>query len=243
MREDSWNASGWANWKVGEKSSSAAWRWIAATIGGPVVAGVAAPQRRGRVENLTPLGGVIVHVLRCEISRGRFLNARLGVNGSQNAARSLGIRRARRRWTSVFSSGVIDFLNNAPGQCDLSSCRDVSVVLNTERMNSSARELDLGARLRALRLRGGLSQRELARRARVSNATISMIEADRVSPSVSALRQILAPLGVGIGDFFSAPEPPGEQVVFRADELTEISPAARFPIARSGPISGDARCK
>ena len=126
----------------------------------------------------------------------------------------------------MFSSGVIDFLNNAPGQLDLSSCRDVSVVLNTERMNSSARELDLGARLRALRLRGGLSQRELARRAHVSNATISMIEADRVSPSVSALRQILAPLGVGIGDFFSAPEPPGEQVVFRADELTEISGGA-----------------
>ena len=33
MREASWNASGWANWKVGVKSSSAAWRWIAATIG------------------------------------------------------------------------------------------------------------------------------------------------------------------------------------------------------------------
>ena len=32
--------------------------------GGPIVAGVAAPERRGRVENLTPLGGVIVHVLR-----------------------------------------------------------------------------------------------------------------------------------------------------------------------------------
>ena len=93
-------------------------------------------------------------------------------------------------------------------------------------MNSSTRDLDLGARLRALRLRGGLSQRELARRARVSNATISMIEADRVSPSVSALRQILAPLGVGIGEFFAAPEPPVEQVVFRADELTEISGGA-----------------
>jgi transcriptional regulator with XRE-family HTH domain len=93
-------------------------------------------------------------------------------------------------------------------------------------MNSTARDLDLGARLRALRLRGGLSQRELARRAHVSNATISMIEADRVSPSVSALRQILAPLGVGIGDFFSAPEPPGEQIVFRADELTEIAGGA-----------------
>jgi transcriptional regulator with XRE-family HTH domain len=93
-------------------------------------------------------------------------------------------------------------------------------------MNGSERELDIGGRLRALRSRAGLSQRELARRARVSNATISMIEADRVSPSVSALRQILAPLGVGIGDFFAASEPPGEQVVFRAGELTEIAGGA-----------------
>src|SRR5271168_1360860 len=159
------------------------------------------------------------------INRGRFLNARLGVNGSQNAARSLGTARA-----AAVDIGVLLGCDRFSQTCALpiylSSCDGVSSVLNTERMNSSARDLDLGARLRALRLRGGLSQRELARRAHVSNATISMIEADRVSPSVSALRQILAPLGVGIGDFFSAPEPPGEQVVFRADELTEISGGA-----------------
>jgi transcriptional regulator with XRE-family HTH domain len=93
-------------------------------------------------------------------------------------------------------------------------------------MNSADPDIDLGSRLRALRLRGGLSQRELARRAKVSNATISMIEADRVSPSVSALRQILAPLGVGIGEFFSGAEPQGEQIVFRARDLTEIAGGA-----------------
>ena len=53
-----------------------------------------------------------------------------------------------------------------------------------------------------------------------------MIEADKVSPSVSALRQILAALGVSIGEFFAAPEPAGEQVVFRAEELTEIAGGA-----------------
>ena len=90
-------------------------------------------------------------------------------------------------------------------------------------MNGADRELAVGQRLRALRLRAGLSQRELARRAAVSNATISMIEADRVSPSVSALRQVLSALGVGIADFFAAPEPQGEQVVYRAAELTEIA--------------------
>jgi transcriptional regulator with XRE-family HTH domain len=90
-------------------------------------------------------------------------------------------------------------------------------------MNSSEPDHDLGHRLRALRASAGLSQRRLAQRAHVSNATISMIEAGKVSPSVSALRQILAALGVSIGEFFSAPEPVGEQVVFRAEDLTEIA--------------------
>ena len=91
-------------------------------------------------------------------------------------------------------------------------------------MNDS--ELDVGERLRRLRQRAGLSQRKLAELAQVSNATVSLIEADKVSPSVSALRQILAALGVGIGDFFSKPEPEREQVVYRARELTEIAGGA-----------------
>jgi len=32
MREASWNTCGWPKWKVGLKSSSPAWRWIASTI-------------------------------------------------------------------------------------------------------------------------------------------------------------------------------------------------------------------
>ena len=55
-----------------------------------------------------------------------------------------------------------------------------------------SRDVDVGRRLKELRLAHGLSQRALAKRAGVSNATISMIEADRVSPSVAALKQILA---------------------------------------------------
>ncbi len=91
-------------------------------------------------------------------------------------------------------------------------------------MNSS--EERLGPRLRGLRQRAGLSQRELARRARVSNGAISTIEADKVSPSVSALRQILSALGLSMGEFFADREPSGEQVVFRAGELTEIAGGA-----------------
>jgi len=90
-------------------------------------------------------------------------------------------------------------------------------------MNKAAIDFALGQRLRRLRTGLGLSQREVARRAGVSNATISMIEADRVSPSVSALRQVLSALDVGVADFFAETQEPAEQVVYRADELTEIA--------------------
>jgi transcriptional regulator with XRE-family HTH domain len=93
-------------------------------------------------------------------------------------------------------------------------------------MNISDRDSEIGHRLRQLRLGLGLSQREVARRAGVSNATISMIEANRVSPSVSALKQILSALGAGLADFFASNEGEREQVVFRADELTEIAGGA-----------------
>jgi len=93
-------------------------------------------------------------------------------------------------------------------------------------MNSPERDVEIGQRLRELRLRFGLSQRELARRAQVSNATISMIEADRVSPSIAALKQILAALGAGLADFFASAGEDRERVVLRADELTEIAGGA-----------------
>src|ERR1700678_1230081 len=93
-------------------------------------------------------------------------------------------------------------------------------------MNTRDNDLDIGPRLRQWRLRLGLSQRELARRAGVSNATISMIEANRVNPSVSALKQVLSALGAGVADFFSSSEDEREKVVFRAEELTEIAGGA-----------------
>ncbi|TBW41227.1 cupin domain-containing protein [Siculibacillus lacustris] len=91
---------------------------------------------------------------------------------------------------------------------------------------NSPRDIDVGRRLKDLRLAHGLSQRALAKRAGVSNATISMIEADRVSPSVSALKQILAGFPIGLSAFFAAEETEAEKVVWRADEFTEIAGGA-----------------
>ncbi|XKE47184.1 cupin domain-containing protein [Halomonas organivorans] len=81
---------------------------------------------------------------------------------------------------------------------------------------------DVGARLRQLRLERGLSQRELAKRAKVTNSSISLIEQNSVSPSVSSLKKILDALPVSISAFFAGDEPNHPSPFYRASELTEI---------------------
>jgi len=61
----------------------------------------------------------------------------------------------------------------------------------------------VGARLQMLRKKFGLSQRELARRAEVTNSTLSMIEQSKVSPSVGSLEKILHAFPISLQEFFS----------------------------------------
>ena len=83
---------------------------------------------------------------------------------------------------------------------------------------------EVGFRLRLVRLRHQLSQRALAKRTGVAHATISLIESGRTSPSVSALKRILAGIPMTLAEFFSDELPPVESEVFyRSGELTEIS--------------------
>ncbi|WP_129669467.1 XRE family transcriptional regulator [Phytoactinopolyspora endophytica] len=62
--------------------------------------------------------------------------------------------------------------------------------------------LDIGDRLRAQRLRRGLSARGLAREIGVSPSLISQIETGKSRPSVSTLYAITTALGVSIEDLF-----------------------------------------
>ncbi len=86
-------------------------------------------------------------------------------------------------------------------------------------------DFDVGARLRVIRENAGLSQRELAQRAGVTNGLVSLIERNKTSPSITSLRKILEILGMTLAEFFDsdAPAEPG-RFVFRHDELTEINP-------------------
>lgn len=64
---------------------------------------------------------------------------------------------------------------------------------------------DLGKKLQSLRRTHGLSQRALARRSGLSNGLISLIEKDKISPSVSSLEKILDSFPIGLADFFAMP--------------------------------------
>ena len=85
------------------------------------------------------------------------------------------------------------------------------------------RDFDVGARLRQLRQQAGISQRELAKRAGVSNAIISLIEQNRSSPSVGLLKKVLDGLPLALGEFFGAPPAGRPRVFFAAAELVELA--------------------
>ena len=75
---------------------------------------------------------------------------------------------------------------------------------------------DLGSRLKTLREAHNLSQRELAKRAGVSNAIISMIEQNRSSPSVGMLKKLLDGFPLSLAEFFALEAPPKPQIYFTA---------------------------
>ncbi|MGF6229983.1 transcriptional regulator with XRE-family HTH domain [Inquilinus ginsengisoli] len=108
---------------------------------------------------------------------------------------------------------------------------DGTAVLAPPHSGADDPGIDIGGRLRRLREEHGLSQRELARRAGVSNATVSLIEQNRASPSIGSLKRVLDGLPLSLAAFFALPEGPEDPVFFPAAELTEIA-------GRLGPHGG-----
>lgn len=82
--------------------------------------------------------------------------------------------------------------------------------------------LDVGTHLKAVRQMYGLSQRELAKRAGVTNGLISLIEQNRVSPSVSSLKKVLDGIPMALADFFTLDLGGQPQVFFPREELSDI---------------------
>lgn len=85
--------------------------------------------------------------------------------------------------------------------------------------------MNVGGRLKTVREGRGLSQRDLASRAGLTGAAISLIEQNKSSPSVASLKRLLDAIPMTMSEFFSEVETPGPPKYFyAADEFVELSP-------------------
>ena len=76
--------------------------------------------------------------------------------------------------------------------------------------------MEIGDKIKQLRIERGLTQEELADRAELSKGFISQVERDLTSPSIATLEDIIISLGSDLTTFFSEKEKP--QIVFNSDD-------------------------
>lgn len=79
--------------------------------------------------------------------------------------------------------------------------------------------MNIGSKIKELRVQKSLTQEELADRAELSKGFISQLERNLTSPSIATLMDILQCLGTNLEEFFSGTS--SEQVVFKKSDYFE----------------------
>lgn len=79
--------------------------------------------------------------------------------------------------------------------------------------------MDIGQKLKELRIARSLTQEELADRSELTKGFISQLERNLTSPSIATLTDILQCLGTNLNEFFSEEE--DDQVVFSGEDFFE----------------------
>jgi transcriptional regulator with XRE-family HTH domain len=79
--------------------------------------------------------------------------------------------------------------------------------------------MNIGNKIKELRIQKSLTQEELANRVELSKGFISQLERDLASPSIATLVDILQCLGTNLEEFFSGTT--AEQVVFKKNDYFE----------------------
>jgi transcriptional regulator with XRE-family HTH domain len=87
---------------------------------------------------------------------------------------------------------------------------------------SAAEDIDIGARVKAIRESKGYTQRDLAKRTGVSNGMISLIEQNKVSPSIAVVKKVLQGLSMSLVEFFDDSQAATDQIFYSHAELTEL---------------------
>lgn len=76
--------------------------------------------------------------------------------------------------------------------------------------------MNIGEKIKLLRVTNGLTQEELANRSELTKGFISQVERDLTSPSIATLVDILECLGTNLKDFFNETEE--EKIVFHKED-------------------------
>ena len=93
--------------------------------------------------------------------------------------------------------------------------------------------MDIGGKIKGLRLMHGLTMEDLADRTELSKGFISQLERNLTSPSIATLVDILACLGTDLKEFFS--DSAGAPVVFDGEDAFEKEDdEAGFKVAWAG---------
>ena len=78
--------------------------------------------------------------------------------------------------------------------------------------------MEIGTKIKNLRLQNGLTQEELGNRCELSKGFISLLESDKTSPSMATLEDILNALGTDFAHFFK--EESDVRVVYGKDDFS-----------------------
>ena len=76
--------------------------------------------------------------------------------------------------------------------------------------------MDIGAKIKLLRIKNQLTLEELANRSELTKGFLSQVERNLTSPSIATLEDILEALGTSLGEFFS--DDRDERVVFTVND-------------------------
>jgi len=96
--------------------------------------------------------------------------------------------------------------------------------------------IDLGSKVKALRQKLGLSQKELAKRTGHSASFISQLENNLISPSIDSLAQLSDKLNVQLAYFFPGQtQPVDNSIILRKNQRTDCMLGGDFP--------GDLECQ
>lgn len=98
--------------------------------------------------------------------------------------------------------------------------KDMNVVFDAEKRTTGS--IDMGMRLKELRVKRGLSQTELAKLVGVTPSTISQVESNLIYPSVPALLKMAEILSIDVSSFFQGAGDGRSKTVFTSSDASEV---------------------